>query len=58
MDDNYASLAVEILKAMYEHNSKVNTSIGRTEVGPEPLTAEQVAQDLRVIYKELTKVDN
>ena len=55
MNINYVPFAVEVLKAMYEHNSKVRQSIGDLEVGAEPLTVEQVANDLRVIYNEITK---
>lgn len=55
MHAKFAELAVEALKAMYEHNSNRYTSAGRTEVGPEPISADQVASDLRTIYNELTK---
>lgn len=58
MNSTFAQLAVEALKSMYEHNSNSYTSVGRTDVGPEPLTADQVAKDLRVIYTELTKRDS
>ncbi|WP_339213941.1 hypothetical protein [Ornithinibacillus sp. FSL M8-0202] len=58
MDADYAKLAVEVLKAMYEHNSKSYSSVGRTDVGPEQLTADQVANDLRVIYQELTNFNS
>ena len=58
MNSNIAEIAAEILKSMYDHNSKVYSSIGRTEIGPDPLTAEQVANDLRVIYNELVKRDD
>lgn len=58
MNSAFAQIAAEILKSMYDHNSKVYSSIGRTEVGPEPLTSEQVANDLRVIYKELVTHDS
>lgn len=57
MHTSRAELAVKALKTMYEHNASVYTSVGRTEVGPEPLTAEQVAKDLRVIYNELISKD-
>ncbi|MEX3715417.1 hypothetical protein ABFV99_23885 [Cytobacillus horneckiae] len=57
MDTDFAKIAAEILKSMYDHNSKVYSSVGRTELGPEPLTVEQVANDLRVIYNELIKHD-
>jgi len=55
MHSEYARLAIEALKAMYSHNSQANSVIGRTEVGPEPVNAEQVAKDLRIIYTELIK---
>jgi hypothetical protein len=55
MNSKYAQMAVEVLQAMYEHNSRSHTSVGRTDLGPEQLTAEQVAKDLRVIYEELIK---
>lgn len=55
MNKEYARIAIELLKAMYEHNSQSNSSIGRTEMGPEPMTAEQAANDLRTIYAELVK---
>lgn len=58
MHSEYAKLAVEVLKAVYDHNSKVFTSLGRTEIGPKPITAEQAANDLRTIYNELVKVDS
>lgn len=58
MNSTFANLAVEALKAMYEHNSHVNTSVGRTETGPEPITSDQVASDLRVIYDEMVKRDD
>jgi len=58
MNLNYAPLAIEVLKEMYEHNSKAYATVGRTDIGPEPLTAEQVASDLRVIYNELIKQEN
>lgn len=58
MNNTFAQLAVEVLKAMYDHNSKSYSSVGRTDIGPEPLTAEQVANDLRIIYTELAKPDN
>ncbi|MCT6925277.1 hypothetical protein [Metasolibacillus sp.] len=58
MDTNYASLAVEVLKAMYSHNSKDFQKIGDTTGGPEPLTAEQVAHDLRTIYNEMIRVES
>ncbi|WP_158681478.1 hypothetical protein [Microbulbifer pacificus] len=57
LNTNYIPQAVEILKAMYGHNSNTHSSVGRTDIGPEPLTAEQVAKDLRVIYEEMTKRD-
>ncbi|MCZ2260628.1 hypothetical protein [Sporosarcina sp. G11-34] len=57
MNSKFAELAVEALNAMYDHNSKVRTSVGRTDIGPETLTAEQVANDLRIIYTELVKAD-
>lgn len=57
MHTSRAELAVKMLTAMYEHNANVHTTVGRTEVGPEPLTAEQVAKDLRVIYNELISKD-
>ncbi|WP_193768905.1 hypothetical protein [Metasolibacillus meyeri] len=55
MNTTFAPLAVEVLKAMYEHNSKAFEQIGDTNVGPEPLTAEQVARDLRIIHDEIIK---
>lgn len=58
MHAKFAELAVEALKSMYEHNANSYTNVGRTDVGPEPLTADQVANDLRIIYNELTKVEN
>lgn len=58
MHKEYAKLAVEALKSMYEHNSRGYTNVGRTDLGPNPITAEQVASDLRVIYDELTRVDS
>lgn len=58
MHTDYAKLAVEVLKAMYDHNSKSHSSVGRTELGPEQLSADQVASDLRVIYKGLTEFDS
>lgn len=58
MNHDYAKLAVKALKSMYEHNSSSHTSVGRTDLGPEPLTADQVANDLRVIYNELVKADS
>lgn len=58
MDRDYAKIAAEILTAMYEHNAKVFQSIGDLQQGPEPLTADQVANDLRIIYNELTNYEN
>lgn len=58
MHKEFAGLAVEALKAMYEHNSKLHVNIGRTDIGPEQVTAEQVASDLRIIYNEIVKADS
>lgn len=55
MNPEFAQIAAEVLKAMYDHNSRAYASIGRTDIGPEPLTVEQVTNDLRVIYNELKK---
>lgn len=53
MNTDKAKIAVEILKAMYEHNSQSYASVGRTDVGPEPLTVNEATSDFKFIYDSL-----
>ncbi|HCY9071793.1 TPA: hypothetical protein O2E65_001534 [Listeria monocytogenes] len=53
MDYEKANLCLELIKAMLEHNAKINTTIGRTTIGSEQVSAELVAKDFLHLYKVL-----
>lgn len=53
LDYEKANLCLELIKAMLEHNAKINTTIGRTTIGSEQVSAELVAKDFLHLYKVL-----
>ncbi|ARJ84818.1 hypothetical protein A0J11_12680 [Listeria monocytogenes] len=55
LDYEKANLSLELIKAMLEHNARINNTIGQTSIGSTEVSAEKVAKDFLHLYEALPK---